>query len=70
MLVPAGTPAEIVSRLNAEIAAILKLPEVEERFLKFGAEGGGGSPEDFAAFIRAESAKWGRIIREAGIRAD
>jgi len=70
VLAPAGTPPEVIARLNAEIGAILRLPEVEERFIQFGAEGGGGSPGDFAAFIRAESVKWGRIIREAGIHAD
>ena len=70
VLVPAGTPTEIVSKLNGEIGSILKVPEVEERFLKFGAEGGGGSPADFARFIQSEQAKWGRIIREAGIKAE
>ena len=70
VLVPAGTSPEIVSKLNAELAGILKLPDVEERFLKFGAEGGGGSPEQFAAFIRSEHSKWGKIIKEAGIRAE
>jgi tripartite-type tricarboxylate transporter receptor subunit TctC len=66
----AGTPQDIVTRLNSEIGAILKMPDVEERFLKFGAEGGGGSPADFARFIQSEQAKWGRIIREAGIKAE
>jgi tripartite-type tricarboxylate transporter receptor subunit TctC len=70
VLVPAGTPAEIVTRLNSEIGAILKMPDVEERFLKFGAEGGGGSPADFTRFIRSEQDKWGKIIREAGIKAE
>jgi tripartite-type tricarboxylate transporter receptor subunit TctC len=70
VLVPAGTPQDIVTRLNSEIGAILKMPDVEERFLKFGAEGGGGSPADFARFIQSEQAKWGRIIREAGIKAE
>ncbi|MSQ71333.1 MAG: tripartite tricarboxylate transporter substrate binding protein [Betaproteobacteria bacterium] len=70
VLVPAGTPGEIVARMNAEIGAILKQPDVEERFLKFGAEGGGGTPEQFAAFIRSEQDKWGKVIREARIRID
>ncbi|HWI35767.1 MAG TPA: tripartite tricarboxylate transporter substrate binding protein [Burkholderiales bacterium] len=70
VLVPAGTPPEIVTRLNGEIGGILKMPDVEERFLKFGAESGGGSPADFARFIRAEQEKWGRTIRDAGIKAE
>jgi tripartite-type tricarboxylate transporter receptor subunit TctC len=70
VLVPAGTAPEIVTRLNGEIGAILKAPDVEERFLKFGAEASGGSPADFARFIRSEQDKWGRIIREAGIKAE
>jgi tripartite-type tricarboxylate transporter receptor subunit TctC len=70
VLVPAGTPPGVVTRLNAEIGTILKMPDVEERFLKFGAESGGGSPADFAAFIRSEQDKWGKIIREAGIKAE
>ena len=70
VLVPAGTAPEVVARLNGEIGAILKLPDVEERFLKFGAESAGGSPADFARFIRSEQDKWGRIIRDAGIKAE
>jgi tripartite-type tricarboxylate transporter receptor subunit TctC len=70
VLVPAGTPPEIVARLNGEIGAILRLPDVEERFLKFGAESSGGSPADFARFIKSEQDKWGRIIRDAGIKAE
>lgn len=70
VLVPSGTAPEIVTRLNSEIAAILQMPDVQERFLTFGAEGGGGSPGDFSAFIQSEQAKWGKIIRAAGIKAD
>ena len=70
VLVPTGTPADIIAKMNAELGAILKQPDVEERFLKFGAEGGGGTPEQFAAFIRAEQEKWGKVIREARIRID
>ena len=70
VLVPAGTPADIIAKMNAELGAILKQPDVEERFLKFGAAGGGGTPEQFAAFIRSEQEKWGKVIREARIRID
>jgi tripartite-type tricarboxylate transporter receptor subunit TctC len=70
VLVPSGTPPELVAKLNGEIASILKLPDVEERFLKFGAEGGGGSSEQFADFIRSERDKWGKIIKDAGIQPE
>ena len=65
---PAGTPPEIVQKLNQEINAVLKLPDVQERFSGIGAEIMGGSVEDFAAFHRAEYARWGKFIRETGIK--
>lgn len=58
------------TKMNAELGVILKQPDVGEHFLKFGAEGGGGTPEQFANFIRAEQVKWGKVIREAKIRID
>lgn len=67
---PAKTPREIVFRLNTEIARILKTHEAREWLATQGAEPGGDSPEEFAAFIKAERAKWGPIIREAGIKPD
>jgi len=65
---PAGTPPEIVQKLNVEINAVMKLPDVQERFLGIGAEIMGGSVEDFAAFHRAEYARWGKFIRDTGIK--
>jgi len=66
----AGTPPEIVARLQAEVAKVLRLPEVRERLAALGAEPVGSTPEEFGAFIRAENARWGRIIREKGIRSE
>jgi tripartite-type tricarboxylate transporter receptor subunit TctC len=67
---PAATPREIVTRLNREAVRILKSPEVVERIHRAGAEPIGNSPEEAAANMRAEHARIGRFIREAGIRAD
>ncbi|TAK86614.1 MAG: tripartite tricarboxylate transporter substrate binding protein [Betaproteobacteria bacterium] len=65
----AGTPPAIVARLQAETANVLRLPEVRERLVTLGAEAVGGTQEEFAAFMRAEDALWGQIIREKGIRS-
>lgn len=64
---PAGTPPEIVHRLNREINAVLKSPEIEDRFGGIGAEVMGGSVEDFAKFHRAEHARWAEFIKKTGI---
>jgi len=66
----AGTPHEIVARLQAEVAKVLRLPEVRERLAGLGADGVGSSPEEFGAFVRAEYAPWGSVIREKGIRSE
>src|SRR6266850_482105 len=66
----AGTPPEIVARLQAEVGKVLRLAEVRERLAALGAEPVGSTPEEFGAFLRAENALWGRIIREKGIRSE
>jgi tripartite-type tricarboxylate transporter receptor subunit TctC len=68
MFVPAGTPPEIVTRLNREVAKALAVPEVKKWMLGQGVEGVGGPPEDLAAHQRADSAKWARIIQQQGIK--
>ena len=68
LMAPAGTPADIVARLNAEANAYLATDEARDMFAKLGAEPAGGSPADAAAFIRAELEKWGPIVRDANIR--
>ncbi|HEV7801503.1 MAG TPA: tripartite tricarboxylate transporter substrate binding protein [Burkholderiales bacterium] len=70
IVAPAGTPREIVNRLNAEIVKILNTPEAREWFAEQGGEPVSDTPAGFAAYIRAEHAKWGPVIREAGIKAD
>jgi tripartite-type tricarboxylate transporter receptor subunit TctC len=68
LFVPAKTPAAIVDKLNREVAAVLAIPDVKERFLKSGVEVAGGSPQQLAAIIKSEMSRWGKLIREADIR--
>jgi tripartite-type tricarboxylate transporter receptor subunit TctC len=66
-LAPAGTPKAIVARLNAEINAALKLPDVRAKLEAAGIEIQGGSPQDYAAVIKSDLAKWGKVIKDANI---
>jgi tripartite-type tricarboxylate transporter receptor subunit TctC len=70
VLVPAATPAPVVERLNAAIVKGLAAPDARERLNAFGGEAGGSTPEQFAAHIRNEAAKWGKLIKALGLKAD
>jgi tripartite-type tricarboxylate transporter receptor subunit TctC len=70
ILAPAGTPREIVAKLNAELSRALEQPEVRASLLAEGAEPAGGSPERFAAHIRSEKERLGKLIRDAKIRLE
>jgi tripartite-type tricarboxylate transporter receptor subunit TctC len=65
--VPAGTSKEVIARLNRDIATILAQADIREKFAQAGADPVGGSPQEFAAHIRAEREKWSKLIRERGI---
>jgi tripartite-type tricarboxylate transporter receptor subunit TctC len=65
---PAGTPAEVIKRLNSEVTTALSSPEVKERAIAAGAEPFPTSPQEFAAIIRDETKKWGEVVRAAGIK--
>ena len=67
---PAGTPATILSLLNRNIVAILGNPDVKDKFLSTGIETVGTSAAEFAATIKSEMVRIGKVIRDAGIRAD
>ncbi len=67
---PAGTPRDVVNKLNREIVRILKLPDVRERLVAQGAEPVGDSPEEFATFIKAEAAKWGKVIKTRNLKIE
>jgi tripartite-type tricarboxylate transporter receptor subunit TctC len=70
LFAPAGTPRDIVVRLNAETVRALKLPDVRQLMLAQGAEPVSDAPEQFAALVRADIAKWGEVVRKSGAKAD
>ena len=69
-MVPAKTPKAIVTKWNTEVGKILATPDVRERLVADGQEPGGGTPEEFGAFVRSEIAKYAKVIKAAGLRAD
>jgi tripartite-type tricarboxylate transporter receptor subunit TctC len=70
VMVPANTPRALVAKLNVEINRILKLPEFRERLAKVGAEAAGGAPEEFQAYLAAETEKWARVAKTANIKVE
>jgi len=70
LLAPAGAPREIVARLAAEVTKIVRAAEIRDKLAVQGAEVAGGSPEEFAAVIQADSLTWSRVVKDAGIRGE
>ena len=70
LLAPAGTPREIIQRLNVESAKIINSPEVKERFQRQGVEPATGTPEQFGELVKSEVARWAKVVKDAGIKAD
>ena len=70
VLAPAGTPRDIIDKLNGEIVKAAQHPASKERFDTLGMELAGGSPEEFSGFLRAEAEKWSRVIKSAGLRLE
>ncbi|WP_439683647.1 Tripartite-type tricarboxylate transporter, extracytoplasmic receptor component TctC [Cupriavidus oxalaticus] len=70
MLAPAGTPPETIQRIRQEVARALNAPAVRERLQAQGAEPVGNTPEQFAALIRAETAKWAKVVKDSGAKVD
>jgi hypothetical protein len=70
VLLPAGTPRDIIARIYAEISVVMKLPEVSERLAGAGVEPALMSPEEFAAFIDSETARYAKVVKSSGARVD
>ncbi len=70
ILAPAKTARPIIDRLNREIVAIVRLPELRDRLIAEGAEPAGNTPDEFAAYIKRELARWAAVIKNAGIRPE
>ena len=70
LLAPAGTPREIITRLNTEVARSLREPDARERLYSIGAEPMSGTPEQFAAYIQSEMTKWAKVVKAANIKAE
>ena len=68
LVVPAATPAEIVKKIHASAVAALRGPALIEQFAKVGGVASPGTPQDYAAFLAAEQAKWSRIVDAIGFR--
>ena len=70
LMAPAGTPADVIAKLQAESARILRLADVREKLAALGAEAVGNRPEELAAIIRAESVRWQKVVKDANIKAE
>jgi len=70
MTVPAGTPRDLVNRLYGDLSKVLQQADFRERIVNMGADVIGSTPEQFGAFMQSESAKWGKVIKEANIKAE
>ncbi|HEV7820538.1 MAG TPA: tripartite tricarboxylate transporter substrate binding protein, partial [Burkholderiales bacterium] len=70
VVAPSGTSAAQIGRINGEIRKVLALPEVKDRLVVLGAEVVASTPPEFGAFIKSDIAKWGKLVREAGIKAE
>jgi tripartite-type tricarboxylate transporter receptor subunit TctC len=69
IFVPAGTPRPIIDRLQKDIAAVLQNKEIQDDAASLGTTAGGDKPEELAAFVRSEVQKWGKVIKDANIKA-
>lgn len=70
ILAPAATPKEIINRLNTEIVAAVQLPNVREQLTKMGFEIVPNTPEQYAGFLRDETVKWGKVVKDLGLKAE
>jgi tripartite-type tricarboxylate transporter receptor subunit TctC len=67
---PAGLPPDVVTKVSAEVARVLKVPEMRDKFIQQGADPVGSTPEEFAEYMRAETAKWAKLVQAVGAKVD
>jgi len=67
---PAAMPKDLIARINQDVVKVLALPDVRERLAQLGIDRVGNSPEEAAAYLRSETARWGKVIKAANVRAD
>ena len=67
---PTGMPREVAIKISSDVARVLKVPEMRDRFIAQGADPVGSTPDEFATYMRAETAKWARLVKTSGARAD
>jgi tripartite-type tricarboxylate transporter receptor subunit TctC len=70
VVVPAGTPAPIIDKLNAEILRALQSPEMQKQLKVQGAQALGSTPQEYAAYIKSEIARWGEVVQAANVKLD
>jgi tripartite-type tricarboxylate transporter receptor subunit TctC len=70
LVAPPGTPAPVVNKLVSSIAEVMKHPDVVKRMQQLGVVGIGNTPAEFAAFMKQERERWGKVIRETGMKAE
>ena len=70
MVAPTGVPKEIVAKLNADINAVLALPEIKRRFAEQGVHVIGGTPAAFGAYLQSQMRRWAEVVRDAGLQIE
>jgi tripartite-type tricarboxylate transporter receptor subunit TctC len=70
LVAPLGTPRDVVDKLHKEIVSILAKPEIREKLIALGADPIGNTPEEFAAHMKSETEKWGKLVKDLDIKAD
>jgi len=70
VMAPGGTPKPIVDKLNAEISKALDTPELKQRLADLGSDSVHGTPEQFGGFIKSETSRWGKVVKESGATVD
>ena len=70
VVAPAGTPREIIAKLNAEMVRIANLPDIKQKLMEMGSPPVAGTPDQFGALIKSEIPKWGKVVKQANVSLD